>query len=51
MPEFVNDFPGGHGRFIQRADGYRATICNGEVILENDEHTGARGGRVLRNQR
>lgn len=51
MPEFVNDFPGGHGRFIQRADGYRATICNGEVILENDEHTSARGGRVLRNQR
>lgn len=50
MPEFVYDFPGGHGRFIQRADGYRATICNGEVILENDEHTGARGGRILRNQ-
>jgi N-acyl-D-amino-acid deacylase len=51
MPEFVNDFPGGHGRFIQRADGYRATICNGEVILENDEHTGTRGGRILRNHR
>jgi N-acyl-D-amino-acid deacylase len=51
MPEFVNDFPGGAGRFIQRADGYRATICNGQVILENDEHTGARGGAVLRNGR
>jgi N-acyl-D-aspartate/D-glutamate deacylase len=48
MPEFVNDFPDGSGRFIQRADGYRATICNGSVILENDEHTGARGGEVLR---
>jgi N-acyl-D-amino-acid deacylase len=49
MPDYVNDFPGGAGRFIQRADGYRATICNGQVILENDEHTGARGGEILRN--
>ena len=48
MPEFVNDFPDGAGRFIQRATGYRATLCNGQVILENDEHTGARGGQVLR---
>ena len=49
MPEFVNDFPGGAGRFIQRADGYRATLCNGRVILENDEHTGTRSGNVFRN--
>ena len=48
MPEYVHDFPGGAGRFVQRAVGYRATVCNGEVILENDEHTGARAGRVLR---
>jgi N-acyl-D-aspartate/D-glutamate deacylase len=48
MPEFVHDFPGGAGRFVQRARGYRATLCNGEVLLENDEHVGARGGRVLR---
>ena len=49
MPEFVHDFPDGSGRFIQRAIGYRATICNGHVILEHDQHTGARGGEVLRN--
>jgi N-acyl-D-amino-acid deacylase len=49
MPEFVHDFPDGSGRFIQRAIGYRATICNGRVILEHDQHTGARGGEVLRN--
>jgi N-acyl-D-aspartate/D-glutamate deacylase len=30
-------------------DGYRATICNGRVILENGEHTGTRSGEVLRN--
>lgn len=48
MPEMVHDFPGGARRFIQRADGYRATICNGAIILRDDEHTGARPGRVLR---
>jgi N-acyl-D-amino-acid deacylase len=48
MPEYVHDFPGGAGRFVQRAEGYRATICNGAVILENDEHTDSRGGVVLR---
>jgi N-acyl-D-aspartate/D-glutamate deacylase len=48
MPEFVHDFPGGAGRFVQRGRGYRATLCNGDIILENDEHTGTRSGRVLR---
>ncbi len=48
MPEYVHDFPGGAGRFVQRAHGYRATICNGEIILEDDALTGARGGAVLR---
>ena len=48
MPEMVHDFPGGAPRFIQRASGYRATLCNGQVILENDEHTGVRSGEVIR---
>ncbi len=48
MPEFVHDFPGGAGRFVQKARGYRSTICNGEVMLENDEHVGTRNGRILR---
>lgn len=48
MPEIVHDFPGDAPRFTQKAQGYRATVCNGEVILENDQHTGARGGQVLR---
>lgn len=47
-PEFVYDFPNGAGRFIQRAVGYRATICNGQVVVENDQLTGARAGHVLR---
>ena len=48
MPRMVHDFPGGAKRFIQRADGYKATVCNGQIILRDDEHTGARPGRVLR---
>ena len=47
-PEIVHDFPHGAPRFIQRARGYAATVCNGTVILRDDEHTGARAGAVLR---
>ena len=51
QPMRVHDFPGGAPRFIQRAIGYRATVVNGQVILENDELTGVVGGSVLRNAR
>ena len=51
QPQLVHDFPGDAPRLIQKAVGYQATICNGAVILENDEHTGERSGRVLRNPR
>lgn len=50
QPKRVYDFPGEAPRLIQRAVGYRNTIVNGAVILTNDELTGARPGRVLRNQ-
>ena len=49
QPELVHDFPGGAPHLVQKAVGNRNTIVNGEVILENDELTGARGGRILRN--
>ncbi len=48
MPEMVHDFPGGASRFIQRGAGYKATLVNGQVILEDDEHTGVRSGSVIR---
>ncbi|MSO38139.1 MAG: amidohydrolase [Acidimicrobiia bacterium] len=48
QPEYVHDFPGGAGRYVQRASGYEATIVNGEVFMENGEHTGALAGRLLR---
>jgi len=49
MPEIVHDFPFGAPRFIQRAVGYKTTICNGQVILRDDELTGDCAGRILRN--
>ncbi len=50
QPEMVHDFPGNAPRFIQRAEGYDATICNGQVILRDDEHTGKHSGDVIRSQ-
>jgi N-acyl-D-aspartate/D-glutamate deacylase len=46
--EFVRDFPGGAARLVARANGYRATIVNGNVVLRDGEPTGACPGRVLR---
>ena len=48
MPQIVHDFPFGAPRFIQRAVGYKTTICNGQVVLRDDELTGDCGGRILR---
>jgi N-acyl-D-aspartate/D-glutamate deacylase len=48
LPEYVHDFPGGAGRYVQRASGYRATLVNGVVSLTDGEHTGAHPGVVLR---
>lgn len=50
QPELVHDFPGGAPRYIQKAFGYKNTIVNGEISLEDGEHTGARAGKVLRHQ-
>ena len=47
-PEMVYDLPAGGKRLIQRAQGYRMTVCNGEVTYENGEHTGAMPGRLIR---
>ena len=48
QPELVHDFPGGAPRYIQRSVGYKTTIVNGRVSVVNGEHTGVRGGTVLR---
>ncbi|MBI2999894.1 MAG: amidohydrolase family protein [Deltaproteobacteria bacterium] len=47
-PELVHDLPGGAARLVQRAEGIRLVVVNGEVILESGKLTGARPGKVLR---
>jgi N-acyl-D-amino-acid deacylase len=48
MPEVVTDLPAGAKRLKQTADGVRATVVNGEVLLRDNEHTGALPGRLIR---
>jgi N-acyl-D-aspartate/D-glutamate deacylase len=46
--EIVHDFPGGEWRRVQRADGYRAIMVNGQVTFEDGNCTGATPGTLLR---
>jgi N-acyl-D-aspartate/D-glutamate deacylase len=48
LPEYVHDFPAGAGRYVQRSDGYRATLVNGQFFVENGVPTGRHAGRTLR---
>lgn len=47
-PEMVYDLPAQARRLVQRVDGYRLTICNGEVIREDGRDTGAMPGKLVR---
>ena len=46
--EFVNDLPGGVGRYKAWGKGVRATIVNGVPIVVDGELTGALPGQVVR---
>ena len=48
MPEVVHDLPSGAQRLKQTAKGILATVVNGEVLLQENEHTGAQPGKLLR---
>jgi N-acyl-D-amino-acid deacylase len=48
QPELVNDLPAGGRRFVQRVDGYEATLVAGTPTFERGEHTGAMPGRLVR---
>jgi N-acyl-D-aspartate/D-glutamate deacylase len=48
LPAADNDLPAGGVRLKQRARGIKATVVNGEILLDHGEHTGAYPGRVLR---
>ena len=47
-PYLKRDFPADTERFVVDSEGYVATLVNGEVLIENDEHTGALPGHVIR---
>jgi N-acyl-D-amino-acid deacylase len=48
QPEYVHDFPGGAGRYVQRSQGYDYTFVNGQLFMDHGEHTGALAGTLLR---
>jgi N-acyl-D-aspartate/D-glutamate deacylase len=49
--DVAHDLPGNEWRRIQRSEGYRYTIVNGETTFENGKCTGATPGRLLRRGR
>ena len=46
--EVAHDLPGGEWRRVQRADGYRWVLVNGEVTVEDDREVANHSGRLLR---
>jgi N-acyl-D-aspartate/D-glutamate deacylase len=47
-PEYVQDFPAGASRYIQRGTGVRHTLVNGRPFMERGRHTGDLAGKLLR---
>jgi N-acyl-D-aspartate/D-glutamate deacylase len=50
-PEMVHDLPADARRFVQRSEGYVATIKRGTVVLRDGDDQGARPGHLLRGAR
>jgi N-acyl-D-aspartate/D-glutamate deacylase len=50
LPEMVFDLPAGGRRLIQKADGYRYTLVNGQVTMQDGSATGALPGRLVRGE-
>ena len=50
-PELRYDLPAGGKRFVQRADGYAATIVAGQITYEHGEATENLPGRLIRGPR
>ena len=48
MPRVEHDLPAGARRLKQTASGILHTIVNGEVLLTNNEYSGAPSGQLLR---
>ena len=50
LPEMVFDLPAGGRRLVQRADGYRYTLVNGQVTMRDGVPTGELPGRLIRGE-
>ena len=48
LPRLVDDLPTGASRYVQRASGYKATVCAGEMTVVDDEFTDELPGRLIR---
>ncbi len=48
--DVVHDYPANEWRRVQRAEGYRWILVNGEVTFEDGNATGATPGQLLRNR-
>ncbi len=48
MPEVVHDLPSGSKRLKQYADGMLATVVAGDIVLKENQPTGALPGQLLR---
>jgi N-acyl-D-aspartate/D-glutamate deacylase len=48
LPSVAYDLPGGSRRLFQKAEGYKATIVNGQIFMRDGEPTEARAGQLLR---
>jgi N-acyl-D-amino-acid deacylase len=46
--ELAHDFPGGEWRRVQKAEGYRYIMVNGQITMDNGKETGNMAGRLLR---
>jgi N-acyl-D-amino-acid deacylase len=51
VPFVANDLPGGAPCLVPRAQGFAATIINGQIFTINGEATDSRPGRLLRAER
>ena len=47
-PRMAFDLPADARRLVQKAEGYRALISSGEVVMEDGEPTGALPGKLVR---
>ncbi len=48
VPQMVADLPAGGQRLLQPVNGYRAVMVSGQLVIEDDELTKARPGKLVR---